>query len=408
MSDEDGGSWFNLDYWGRKLNNIGAGTGNLFRRNIGNRRWRNDVGNVGSSVRLSGNSPMQEAGAGFVRDVGDSDYDGGIQTLAPQTQSVNNLAQPTGDNPISNSIPQPINGTCPIGWTYIPATSAGYLGIDLPEMCIDMSGAAYPGGNDSDAGPGADPLDPDTEPDEFDPAVGKYPDLKTGQEVYLHILREKNSEGLTLAQVSKAQEYGKSLPDQSKIPDFLKDLLGLRFGGNMSEGPSFGLGDVDLAGQASSLQVLNDKTNFMKYAPSALQQMDSRYYNSKSFVPEGEQRNFNTQYRSIPGQEYGNYNAAKDREKPTFAEGGLMSLAGGGSASYPRVNGQIEGPGTEKSDDIPAMLSDGEFVVNAAAVRGIGNLMGKKKPKSKMDQRREGARTMYALQKAGERSARMS
>ena len=31
--------------------------------------------------------------------------------------------------------------------------------------------------------------------------------------------------------------------------------------------------------------------------------------------------------------------------------------------------------------------------------------MGKKKPKSKMDQRREGARTMYALQKAGEKAA---
>ena len=32
--------------------------------------------------------------------------------------------------------------------------------------------------------------------------------------------------------------------------------------------------------------------------------------------------------------------------------------------------------GTERSDDIPAMLSDGEFVVNAKAVRGIGSLMG--------------------------------
>ena len=84
-----------------------------------------------------------------------------------------------------------------------------------------------------------------------------------------------------------------------------------------------------------------------------------------------------------------------------------MTLADGGSTSYPRMNGQIAGPGTEKSDDIPAMLSDGEFVVNAAAVRGIGNLMGRKKPKSKVDQRREGARTMYALQKAGEQAARM-
>jgi hypothetical protein len=30
----------------------------------------------------------------------------------------------------------------------------------------------------------------------------------------------------------------------------------------------------------------------------------------------------------------------------------------------------VEGPGTERSDDIPAMLSDGEFVLNARSVRG--------------------------------------
>ena len=158
---------------------------------------------------------------------------------------------------------------------------------------------------------------------------------------------------------------------------------------------------LEQASEKSSKQVFNDPTNFMRFAPSALQMMDPRYYGIKSFVPRGEEKDFNTQYRSIPGQQYANYNVVKDREKPFFAEGGLSSL-------HPRMNGQISGPGTEKSDDIPAMLSDGEFVVNAAAVRGIGNLMGRKKPKSKVDQRREGARTMYALQKAGEQAARMS
>ena len=54
------------------------------------------------------------------------------------------------------------------------------------------------------------------------------------------------------------------------------------------------------------------------------------------------------------------------------------------------------------------MLSDGEFVVNAKAVRGIGNLLGRKKPKSKREERMEGARMMYALQRAGEQAARMS
>ena len=55
----------------------------------------------------------------------------------------------------------------------------------------------------------------------------------------------------------------------------------------------------------------------------------------------------------------------------TFAaEGGLMQLRGGGSAQYPRREMLVEGPGTERSDDIPAMLSDGEFVLNAKSVRG--------------------------------------
>lgn len=53
------------------------------------------------------------------------------------------------------------------------------------------------------------------------------------------------------------------------------------------------------------------------------------------------------------------------------------TVAGGGS---------IEGPGTPTSDSIPAMLSDGEFVMNARAVRGAGQ-----------GDRTEGARRMYAM-----------
>lgn len=65
--------------------------------------------------------------------------------------------------------------------------------------------------------------------------------------------------------------------------------------------------------------------------------------------------------------------------------GGIAQLSGGGSR-YPRRIGQISGPGTETSDSIPAMLSDGEFVMTAKAVRGAGN-----------GSRRDGAKKMYAL-----------
>ena len=59
------------------------------------------------------------------------------------------------------------------------------------------------------------------------------------------------------------------------------------------------------------------------------------------------------------------------------AEGGIMDLQGGGES---------RGPGTGTSDSIPAMLSDGEFVMTADAVRGAGG-----------GDRREGARKMYQM-----------
>ena len=70
-----------------------------------------------------------------------------------------------------------------------------------------------------------------------------------------------------------------------------------------------------------------------------------------------------------------------------MAEGGEME-------NFPRMNGRIDGPGTETSDDIPAMLSDGEFVFTAKAVRGAGN-----------GDRENGMKNMYALMSKFERMA---
>jgi len=50
----------------------------------------------------------------------------------------------------------------------------------------------------------------------------------------------------------------------------------------------------------------------------------------------------------------------------------LVAGGGGMYADFPRRDGPIYGPGTETSDDIPAMLSDGEFVMTSRAVRGAG------------------------------------
>ena len=74
--------------------------------------------------------------------------------------------------------------------------------------------------------------------------------------------------------------------------------------------------------------------------------------------------------------------------------GGIGSLGTGG---YPRKTGAIDGPGTATSDSIPAMLSDGEFVMTAKAVRGAGK-----------GSRLAGAKKMYALMHQLERNASRS
>ena len=77
---------------------------------------------------------------------------------------------------------------------------------------------------------------------------------------------------------------------------------------------------------------------------------------------------------------YGNNPYYQD---PTFYTKNPMYAAGGGA---------INGPGTPTSDSIPAMLSDGEFVMNAKAVRGAGG-----------GDRRAGAQRMYDMMRSLER-----
>ena len=66
----------------------------------------------------------------------------------------------------------------------------------------------------------------------------------------------------------------------------------------------------------------------------------------------------------------------------------------GVAQAFPEKDGHINGPGTGTSDDVPAMLSDGEFVFTAKAVRNMGQ-----------GSRRKGAKKMYALMKKLEGAA---
>mgnify|MGYP003147701172 CR=1 FL=1 len=80
-----------------------------------------------------------------------------------------------------------------------------------------------------------------------------------------------------------------------------------------------------------------------------------------------------------------------------LAQGGIIQLADGSEKYFPRKNGEIDGPGTGTSDDIPAMLSDGEFVFTAKAVNNAGG-----------GNRREGAKRMYQVMKNLENNGTLS
>ncbi len=72
---------------------------------------------------------------------------------------------------------------------------------------------------------------------------------------------------------------------------------------------------------------------------------------------------------------------------PAFSHPPMNRAQGGGIGDLDlRGGGHSIGPGTGTSDDIPAMLSDGEFVVTAKAVENLGG-----------GDRMEGARRMYSM-----------
>lgn len=79
---------------------------------------------------------------------------------------------------------------------------------------------------------------------------------------------------------------------------------------------------------------------------------------------------------------------------PSFPPDEIRMYAAAGGEAFPRRQGYISGPGTETSDDVPAMLSDGEFVMTARAVRGAGN-----------GSRKEGVKKMYDMMRAFEGGA---
>jgi hypothetical protein len=91
--------------------------------------------------------------------------------------------------------------------------------------------------------------------------------------------------------------------------------------------------------------------------------------------------------------------AAMGGEITGFASGSGQQIEhpDGKVREHPKRIGEIAGPGTGTSDDIPAMLSDGEFVMTAKAVRNAGG-----------GSRKAGAKNMYKMMKSLENGGSLS
>ena len=72
----------------------------------------------------------------------------------------------------------------------------------------------------------------------------------------------------------------------------------------------------------------------------------------------------------IPNEPAGPSMYAPDVDNMRFAQGGAFAAKRGGSS---RDSFAVEGPGTGRSDDIPAVLSDGEYVIDAETVALLGD-----------------------------------
>ena len=130
---------------------------------------------------------------------------------------------------------------------------------------------------------------------------------------------------------------------------------------------------------------------FRKFAPGLLGLITAGYLGG-AFDPVEQQQV--KAYGGLTGadllrQNPGGYRIGVPAIARGYADGGDID-----PSEFPRRNGGISGPGTGTSDDIPAMLSDGEFVMTAKAVRGAGN-----------GSREDGIKNMYEMMRRFETRA---
>jgi len=228
--------------------------------------------------------------------------------------------------------------------------------------------------------------------------VGLYGNLMGGQQETLtqeeFDALSPTEQQLYLLQQQQAQtsgspfNIGRSLLGKGNTPDAVKSFEDmLKSGGSkIFSGEGGGLGNLGIAGLAGLVGKLayEDAKNNKGVPLTPLTTMDQlgRYNVAAEMARQkGEEAPSRVEYglnpQGMPALQGGTPRGAAQGGIMAFAQGGAVAMAEGGDvpidpANFPVMDGQIDGPGTETSDDIPAMLSDGEFVMTAKAVKGAG------------------------------------
>ena len=186
------------------------------------------------------------------------------------------------------------------------------------------------------------------------------------------------------------------------IEDFLKgktsdpvrqgDMLGSIFGGKGGTGMGLGgLGSLGVLGAAGLLGKLayDEAKNRKGVALTPLTQEGSTgRYNIEAEIARrtGQPAPNPVEFGLLPTGTIPTLSGGRKTPINARQGGAIMSARYGGPVmpmaykkggnvaveDFKRKNGGIAGEGTETSDDVPAMLSDGEFVMTGQAVRGAG------------------------------------
>ena len=182
------------------------------------------------------------------------------------------------------------------------------------------------------------------------------------------------------------KNIGKSLGFGSKneTPDFIKAFSGGSGGGG------FGGKDLAAMGLAGLLgkMAYDEAKNAKGVAQTPLTTMNSAgRYNIEAEIArrEGKEAPNPVEFGLLPSNTFPTMSGGRATPPPAPSGmrygGPVMQFADGGNVAmedFIRMDGRIDGEGTEVSDDIPAMLSDGEFVMTGQAVRGAGAFQMKK------------------------------